>query len=231
MYLLNDFTLLYKLSEKRSNRIKPQIIKDIMEGNVPPQAPQQLYMTPQSENLTHLYKLLEQLIQQLATNNEKKENILVAVDTLSNRVNSSEISVNDHYSSSARLIQQFLDRIDPVPDSQSSKDKNRVEETLRQQNKQLKEILLNSQSITRESYDILKYHEECLHEVIGHLRADILKDQRKVVNEIRTRFNKDVKALEDIEFQSYIDNVNEIQKLMDISYVYRTLLRLVTQTS
>ncbi|SCV13516.1 uncharacterized protein CGFF_01073 [Nakaseomyces glabratus] len=167
----------------------------------------------------------------LATNNEKKENILVAVDTLSNRVNSSETSVNDHYSSSARLIQQFLDRIDPVPDSQSSKDKNRVEETLRQQNKQLKEILLNSQSITRESYDILKYHEECLHEVIGHLRADILKDQRKVVNEIRTRFNKDVKALEDIEFQSYIDNVNEIQKLMDISYVYRTLLRLVTQTS
>lgn len=193
---------------------------------------QQLYMTPQSENLSYLYELMDKLMLQLKHNQAEKNKILENVDRLSAKVNNiNSVTQKEDHKGCLNSFEIFLKghrkhQPDIFNDLQEAED---IEDILTKQNVALKQKLKETQLITMENYDILKYHEECLHEVIGYLRADILRDHREMLDQIRHKYNEELIPLEESEFENYIASIEEIQKLMDISKIYRMLLKWTTK--
>ncbi|KAL3228496.1 Factor arrest protein 7 [Nakaseomyces bracarensis] len=191
---------------------------------------QQLYMTPQSENLSYLYELMDMLMLQLKQNHIEKNKILSNVDKLTLKVNNdNSTSLKDDYKGCMNTFDIFLKGQRKANDFKNVDNREDIKNILLEQNAALKKKYNETESITLENYEILKYHEKSLHEVISYLRADILRDHREMLKVIKEKFNEELVPLEDSEFESYIESIEETQKLMDISKIYRMLLKWTTK--
>lgn len=200
------------------------------------QQQQQVYMSPQAENLNHMYSLVNKLVRQLRENQAEKAKILKNVDVLSDNLNKYEKSEqpNDTTNNIA-LFNRFLEQRGGsaiTEEEQLSDDlkENRKDEVmievLRSQNSKLRETLEASKQTAFESIDLLYYSEDSLNYVVAQLRENVLVYHEETIKSIRQKFQMETIPLEDEEFKMYLENVNDIQKLTDISHTYRLLLRL-----
>ncbi|CAR28467.1 hypothetical protein ZYGR_0S00980 [Zygosaccharomyces rouxii] len=201
------------------------------------QQPQQLYMSPQTENLSYMYSLVERLMDQLQTNKQRKEQLLWDVDVLSKQLsqkfNKSEVKGKDDLD--VVIFQNFLNERDNLlddGDNDNDDDKqgsdaggNRLT-ILKRQNEQLKKIFESKTRLNGDTLSLLYYHEDALNEIVRHLRSDVLKSHEVFIERVRSKFNNEMIPKEDAEFSFYLENVKEIQKLIDFSQAYRSLLRL-----
>lgn len=197
------------------------------------QQSQQLYMSPQIENLSYMYSLVEKLMDQLQTNKQKKKQLLWDVDVLSKqlsqRFNKREVEGKDD--PDVVIFQKFLNERDNLPDGDDS-DKQDFEEgadrltILKRQNELLKRVFESKTRLNGDTLSLLHYHEDALNEIVGHLRSDVLKSHEVFIEKVREKFEGEMIPKEDEEFGVYLANVEEMQKIMDFSNVYRLLLRL-----
>ena len=63
-------------------------------------------------------------------------------------------------------------------------------------------------------------------QVVQFLREDVLEYHRKLVSKCRLLFIQQLVTLEDKEFLDYLQNVSGLQELIDLSEIFRSLLRL-----
>ncbi|CCC67420.1 hypothetical protein NCAS_0A08620 [Naumovozyma castellii] len=195
---------------------------------------QQFFMNPQTENLTHMYSLVDTLLNQLVKNKAEKEELLRSVDVLSNRITSGTEPKVIEMQQDIVLFTNFLERRISSESKiiLNGEDKEIIKNDkelyiLRQQNSQLQKLLRDSNDSTMNTLDLLKFHEESFIEVVSLLRQDILNNHIKMISIIRKRLENKYEPLRDKEFEKYLKEVKDIQKLMDISELYKDILRVL----
>lgn len=189
------------------------------------QQQQALYMSPQTENLTHMYTLVERLVKQLQKNRTEKEKVVWNVDVLSKQLGQRADVERD--SNDVVLFDRFLKQRTPSsnPDDICFSKEEKVE-TLRRQNEQLHQILSIKKDLNSETMDVLRTHEDSLEQVVALLRTEVVDYHKEFITRVRRKLNEELIPLEEEEFTSYLDNVHEVQELMHISELYRCILHL-----
>lgn len=186
---------------------------------------QVMFMNPQTENLQHLYELVGKLSRQLVENKEKRAHLLRDIDILSHELDKSKAKTRRD--NNIPLFKSFLKQrgygISEVA--------NEAEDlqTLRSQNTLLKHLLQEKVVLNNETLALLRVHEHSLNAVVQFLREDVLEYHRKLVSKCRQLFIQQLVTLEDKEFLEYLQNVSGLQELIDLSEIFRSLLRLHVQ--
>ncbi|SMN18535.1 similar to Saccharomyces cerevisiae YFR008W FAR7 Protein involved in recovery from cell cycle arrest in response to pheromone, in a Far1p-independent pathway [Maudiozyma saulgeensis] len=207
------------------------------------QQQQHLFMNPQTENLQQLYTLVQELVEQINQNKKQKAQILNKIDTLSNHINREPEKIKENYKKDIIEFNNFLDMkigsyssqghsikgIHKVTENGDS-DKDGVE-ILKLQNKKLKELLESEQRETLRSFEILGLHEEGFHKIVGALRSDIINYRKAVLAMVSGKFQNEVIPKENTEFEVYMDNIDDFQKLLKISELYRTILKILNSNA
>ncbi|QHS73040.1 Far7p [Saccharomyces paradoxus] len=203
------------------------------------QQQQQVYMSPQAENLNHMYLLVNKLVIQLRENQAEKAKILRNIDVLSGKLSKYETTEEPHDTTdNIALFNKFLEQREKAAitgEEQLSDDldENAKDDVmlgvLKRQNTMLRKSLEESKQKTLESMDLLSYSEDSLNYIVAQLRGNILMHHKETTKLIRQKFQVETIPLEDKEFKMYLENVNDLQKLTDISHAYRLLLRLHAQ--
>lgn len=192
------------------------------------QQQQPLYMSPQAENLSQMYLLVEKLVKQLQANRQEKQRVLWNVDVLARQLNKK--SESDFGKNDIVLFNRFLSqRAQPsVEDTRADLNDSR-DKVLELQNERLRKVLEDKRTLNRETMRLLREHEDGLEQVVTLLRGDVMRYHQMFIRRVQKKFNEEMIPREDHEFELYLDNVKEVQELMDISKLYRVLLRLEEQ--
>ena len=162
--------------------------------------------------------------------------ILQNVEVLSGSLNRYEKSEQSHDTTdNIALFNRFLEQRgrdtimgeEQVSDGiEEDREDEAMLETLKRQNAKLRETLEASKQTTFESMDLLKYSENSLKHVVAQLRENTLMYHEETIKLVRQKFQMETVPSEDKEFKMYMENVNDLQELADISNTYRLLLRL-----
>lgn len=201
------------------------------------QQSQQLYMSPQTENLTQMYILVDKVINQLKANKLQKQKLLWNIDRLSSQLNKQIMKDPvdcDNNQNDIVLFNRFLEQRVNLSEKDNEiselnyngSEKDNTISVLRRQNSQLKKTLEAKMRLNKETFDVLRVHEECLSEVVAMLRDDVIKYHETFISKVRNKFHEEMIPKEDEEFNTYLENVQDIQQLISISQTYRSLLRL-----
>lgn len=218
------------------------VVQSGQAGQQPPQ-PQQLFMSPQTENLSYMYNLVDRLIEQLKKNKRKKEQLLWDVDILSKQLSRKfkksaspayddfdvvifEKFLNQRHNSIEKKIRQSEDGKPKSGNRTDAVDKIVV---LRRQNEELRKVLDSKIKLNVDTFSLLNYHEDALTEIVRFLRTDVLQSHELFIKKVRNKFNDEMISKEDKEFKIYLENIEEVQKLIDFSHAYRLLLRVCDQ--
>lgn len=190
------------------------------------QQQQPLYMSPQTENLSQMYVLVDRLVRQLQANRKEKEQVLRKVDVLSKQLNKQ--SPTEEGKNDAVLFDRFLSQrvaLSQNDINETANDSDTVE-ILQRQNEQLRKVLGAKTNLNKETMDVLRVHEDALEQVVALLRDDVAKSHQSFVNRVRSKLNDELIPLEDKEFSLYLDNINDVEQLIQVSEIYRSVLRL-----
>lgn len=187
-------------------------------------AQQQLYMSPQTENLRQMYLLVHKLSGQLQANKTQKQKLLSNIDILSEQLNKGKNNDPREAADEHDLVifNRFLETRGITSRMRERDDLT----TLREQNKELKRILSEKVSYNKKTLELLEDHEDGLTEIVSMLRDDVFKYYKTFTERVRKSIQTEMIPLEDAEFTLYLENIDDIQQLMDISAVYRSLLRI-----
>lgn len=193
------------------------------------QQQQQLYMSPQTENLNQMYLLVDKLAKQLRHNKVRKQRLLTNIDTLSTQLNKeagakSKAAKPDEPQSAITLFKRFLEARDTFVDVK--KDDHDDIALLRAQNESLKKVLKDKIYYNKMTLGLLEDHEDGLTTVVAMLREDVFQYYTQFTQRVRQRMEQEAIPSEDAEFSLYLHNIRDVQKLMDISALYRLLLRM-----
>lgn len=178
-----------------------------------------LFLGTQTENLEYMYSLAQKFTTQLAQNQHRRSLITNEIDILARRVNKS--SSNDDLTD-LNMTRQFLKQRQ-IP---CSVNPDNVTDTLRSQNKLLKELLQSRQNINRSAILDLRQHDDGLQTVISLLRNDLYNKHVTSIRRLRTLFNDRLVPMEDKQFASYLESINDLQLLLELCELYRTILKL-----
>ena len=203
----------------------------------PPQQ-MQLFMNPQTENLQQLYTLINDLMVHIEQNKKQKALVLHKIDTLSNHLNRDPEKMKESYQKDIVEFDNFLKgkvgtytmkvnnlgKHQKVEMRKDGSDTSSIE-VLKRQNLQLKELLKQEQGDTLQSFNVLGIHEEGIHRIIKALRCDIIDHKKRVHDIVSNKFQNEVVPKEDMEFEAYMENMEDFQKYLKISELCRTLLR------
>lgn len=220
-------------------RQQQQHVVQSAQASQQPQQPQQLFMSPQTENLSYMYSLVQKLTEQLKTNKEKKEQLLWEVDILSKQLSSrfKKPQTAAGVDFDVVIFQKFLDQRNNLIEKGTDEDKSgfypcegadsgtRIA-VLKRQHKELAKVLDSKTKLNTDTFSLLTYHEDGLVEIVRHLRAEVLQSHENFIKKVRNKFTGEMILKEDEEFKVYLENIEEVQKLIDISTAYRLLLRL-----
>lgn len=190
------------------------------------QQQQPLYMSPQTENLSQMYVLVDRLVRQLQANRKEKEQVLRKVDVLSKQLNKQ--SPTEEGKNDAVLFDRFLSQrvaLSQNDINETANDSDTVQ-ILQRQNEQLRKVLGAKTNLNKETMDVLRVHEDALEQVVALLRDDVAKSHQSFVNRVRSKLNDELIPLEDKEFSLYLDNINDVEQLIQVSEIYRSVLRL-----
>lgn len=190
------------------------------------QQQQPLYMSPQTENLSQMYVLVDRLVRQLQANRKEKEQVLRKVDVLSKQLNKQ--SPTEEGKNDAVLFDRFLSQrvaLSQKDIDETANDSDTVK-ILQRQNEQLRKVLGAKTNLNKETMDVLRVHEDALEQVVALLRDDVAKSHQSFVNRVRSKLNDELIPLEDKEFSLYLDNINDVEQLIQVSEIYRSVLRL-----
>ncbi|KAG0655414.1 hypothetical protein C6P45_002995 [Maudiozyma exigua] len=203
----------------------------------PPQQTQ-LFMNPQTENLEQLYRLVDDLLTSIERNKRQKALVLHKIDTLSSHINRDPEKMKENYEKDIVEFDNFIKgRVgtytikinnmeqDEKVDEASATDDTTAIKILKRQNLQLKELLKQEQSEALQSFDVLRIHEEGIQTIIKALQCDLIDHKRRVYDIVSNKFHKEVVPKEDMEFKTYMENIDDFQKYLKISELCRTLLR------
>ncbi|SCU80387.1 LAME_0B02894g1_1 [Lachancea meyersii CBS 8951] len=189
---------------------------------------QVVFMSPQTENLDYLYSLVDRVSQQMTENKKKRAALLREIDVLVNEVNRSSLKKpprdTDFEVISSFLKQRNIQVQEPVT-HRSRSDAEEIE-NLREQNSVLKSMLQEKSNNNNEMLTLLKVHEGCLSDVVSLLRRDVLSYHQGLINKCRELYQDRICVLEDEEFKEYMENVTDVQELLDMSEIFRLLLRM-----
>ncbi|CEP63964.1 Far7p LALA0_S09e06480g [Lachancea lanzarotensis] len=189
---------------------------------------QMVFMSPQTENLDYLYSLVEKVSHQMTENKKKRAELLRGIDVLVNEVNrtSSKTEPPDmNWAVISNFLKQRNIQVDDIPAMTQHNGSGEME-CLREQNRILKQMLGEKQSNNNEMLLLLKVHEGCLRDVVSLLRRDVLSYHHELILKCRQLYKDRICVLEDEEFQHYMNNVSDVQELLDVSEIFRLLLRL-----
>ncbi|CCF57319.1 hypothetical protein KAFR_0C03270 [Kazachstania africana CBS 2517] len=187
------------------------------------QVQQQLFLSPQTENLGELHRLVKKLVGQLEENKIQKEIIVRNVDSLSSQLQKAgasdgDIAIFNVFLNERKIENKYL------PHTQDTADNDDLIR-LRSQNNSLKKLLVMNTSKLNDTFRLLNYHTEAFNVVVNKLRQDIITNRNGSLVKIKTKFNEEVATLEDEEFKSYINNIQEFDKLKDLLELYKLLLK------
>lgn len=195
----------------------------------------QLYMGQQNENLNYLYNLINELKKQIELNQTKKDSILERVDTLSSIINRGPTKTQENISNDIALFDRFLSQkstsLLPKKIIVNEHANSDYEVYLKNQNELLNELLLQRRKITSHSINILKQNEDDLSSVIDHLRNDFMHNQKNVLNDIRRQFQNVHMNYEDLEFEGYMTNIENLQVVFDIISLYKIIMSILGNDS
>ncbi|CCE91023.1 Far7p TDEL_0C01340 [Torulaspora delbrueckii] len=203
-------------------------MSNAMSGNDRTHGQQQqpLYMSPQTENLSQMYVLVDRLVRQLQANRKEKEQVLRKVDVLSKQLNKQ--SPAEEGKNDAVLFDRFLSQrvaLSQKDINETANDSDTVK-ILQRQNEQLRKVLGAKTNLNKETMDVLRVHEDALEQVVALLRDDVANSHQSFVNRVRSKLNDELIPLEDKEFSLYLDNINDVEQLIQVSEIYRSVLRL-----
>ncbi|CCK68976.1 Far7p KNAG_0B05430 [Huiozyma naganishii CBS 8797] len=189
---------------------------------------QQVCMSPQNENLQYMYHLIETLRNQLIENRDQKNSILKSIGTLSTRLERDPERKRESNEKDIIIFKEFLARnktgqgSQPIPKCEEDRTKY-----LALQNKHLRELLGKKTLETEASLQLLNHHESMFAEVVKHLREDIANFHSMVRLQVKSGIGNKLLPLEDEEFKIYLENTEDLQKLFELSKLYRALLKLL----
>ncbi|SCU85050.1 LANO_0C03202g1_1 [Lachancea nothofagi CBS 11611] len=189
---------------------------------------QVVFMSPQAENLEYLYSLVDKISQQMTENKLKRAELLREIDVLvneSNRLSSKKQPQDSNLPVIANFLKQRNVYVKDVTHHSDNQDDVELE-CLRRQNSLLKAMLRDKCSNNNETLALLKVHEGYLSDVVSLLRRDVLSYHQALIGRCRALYEERVCMLEDEEFRRYMENISDIQELMEISEIFRLLLRL-----
>lgn len=203
----------------------------------PPQQTQ-LFMNPQTENLEQLYRLVDDLLTSIDQNKKQKALVLHKIDTLSSHINRDPEKMKENCEKDIVEFDNFIkgkvgtytikmnnmEQNDKVDKARVTDDTTAIE-ILKKQNLQLKGLLKQEQSEALQSFDVLRIHENGIHRIIKALQCDLIDHKRRVYDIVSNKFHKEVVPKEDMEFETYMENIDDFQKYLKISELCRTLLR------
>ncbi|CDO94516.1 unnamed protein product [Kluyveromyces dobzhanskii CBS 2104] len=208
-----------------------------------------LFMGTQTENLDYMYELVHELSGQLRENEKLREAILEDVDLLSRQLNRGIANVTADVNVAQRFIDQRLKQ--EVQDSRGLSEKrldekyisnqnpdqgksNKQEDTVDsedtlghviKQNEKLKQILLTQQKRNAFALGALRHHDEGLQKCVAMLRDEIYSHHMAILSQARDYAENRLFKAEDSQFDQYLRSVSDLQQLLDICKLYRTLLR------
>ncbi|SCU90799.1 LADA_0F06480g1_1 [Lachancea dasiensis] len=189
---------------------------------------QVIFMNPQTENLEYLYSLVRKIAQQMKENKLKRNDLLKEIDVLVKEVNSSQPK-SGMRDPNLSVISNFLKQRDiDVEDRRQRSDTTSDPELacLQEQNAILRKMFQEKCCYNNETLALLKVHEEYLAEVVSLLRGDVLSYHQSLVEKCREIYDGRLCLLEDEEFGHYIGGIDNLQELLEISEIFRGLLRL-----
>lgn len=187
---------------------------------------QVLFMSPQTENLEYLYSLMDRISQQMTGNKKKRADLLREIDVLVNEVNRSGNKQRAH-DPNVGVIRNFLKHrnVDLEEITEPNDEEDKELRQLRMQNTELKKMLVDKCHSNNETLSLLKVHENYLSDVVSLLRRDVLSYHQELIGKCRLLYEDRVCTLEDSEFKAYMENISDLQELLDVSQVFRMLLR------
>ncbi|SCU81923.1 LAFA_0C07998g1_1 [Lachancea sp. 'fantastica'] len=191
--------------------------------------PQMVFMSPQTENLDYLYSLVDKVSQQMTENKNKRAELLREIDVLVNEVNrtSSKKAPRDtNWAVISNFLKQRNIQVDDTAMTQSNRSEAFEVEKLQKQNQILKAMLEEKRGNNNEMLALLKVHEGCLSDVVSLLRRDVLSYHQGLISKCRELYEDRICVLEDEEFKQYMRNVSDVQELLDMSEIFRLLLRM-----
>lgn len=176
-----------------------------------------------------MYLLVDKLVKQLQTNREEKERILRNVDVLSKQLNKQPPAESGR--TDAVLFDRFLSQRVTLSeeDKTDTADAADMVKVLKRQNEQLHKVHDAKVNLNRETMDVLRVHEDSLEQVVALLREDVAEYHKSFFSRVQNKLSKELIPLEDKEFSLYMDNVNDTQQLIQVSELYRYLLRLAEE--
>ncbi|EDO15494.1 hypothetical protein Kpol_467p6 [Vanderwaltozyma polyspora DSM 70294] len=207
----------------------------------------QIYISPQNENLSQLYLLLDTLVNQIEENKKIKEGLLSKIDNLDSCIRENKISKNkatidngsntstdtnasntttNSFKQDITIFQNFIDRSSPSLNEGDSGSNDQLE-ILRQQNVHLKNILDNRININERSFNELSNSEDSLMYVTEILRQHVYVSHLDSIKILKSALNDKIYASHEQESQTYIDTIDELDKLMAISKCYSSLLKIL----
>ncbi|SCU82884.1 LAMI_0C01244g1_1 [Lachancea mirantina] len=188
---------------------------------------QVVFMNPQAESLDCLYSLAGRLTRQLAENKAKRDKLLRDIDVLAREVNVRAEDQGEVKDENIPVINAFLQRRNKNIYEWDGETNNKVD-VLRQQNVALREMLNKKKESNLETMALLKLHEKSLIDVVAVLREDVLSYHQELLEKCRSLYERRVFQAEDTEFRQYMENVKDVEQLMDLSKIFRALLRLAS---
>lgn len=187
-----------------------------------------LFMGAQTENLDYMYELVHELSAQLKTNENMRDAVLQDVDLLSRQLNHGNVDVSPDINVTKQFIYKRLKDEELSIQDEEEEDGNEEDNMLHhvtKQNEQLKEILKNQQRRNAVALQALRHHDEGLEICVTMLRNEIYSYHVTVLSRSRGLIENQLYKAEDSQFNQYLESVTDLQQLLDLCKLYRTLLR------
>lgn len=186
-----------------------------------------LFMGTQTENLDYMYELVHQLSSQLAQNQQQRAHVMHLIDTLAAQHNSSQGLVPDARPlRDIEVARQFLLQRAPANDAAAAPLPATHVAALRHQNAHLRRLLLATQRRNDAALHVLHHHQSALQTAVTLLRNEIHAYHVSVLAKSRLLFQSTLCTLEDSQFAAYLDSITDLQLLLHLSQLYRTILKL-----
>ncbi|KAH3903216.1 Far7p SCDLUD_000835 [Saccharomycodes ludwigii] len=192
-----------------------------------------LYMNPQTEDLTQLYELMNNLKSVLSDNEKRRNNVLKGIDLLSytlmreqDKEGTSNVN-NKTFQRDINNFDLFIKNCGKKPTIvKSTTDTLNSDSlfTLTQQNKQLKEILEITESENNQYVHVLSMYNNGLSDIIKLLRTKIYRQNIELYSKLSQTFKTQLFDKQDIITMEYLNGIDDYTILLEISDLYRALL-------
>lgn len=174
---------------------------------------------PQADNVDNLEKAVSDLVQQSATNTEKKNSIMNKLDSLVAIINGS----NPDYSRIIEEIDYFMLRYGSTLDSGAANDQNLSQfDKLKLQNFKLKEIYCNQISHNEQLMELNDDYEANISRILSTISDQKYSTELKLNQSVLANFHS-ILQLKSVEFELFMKLLSNDEKITQFSKILSDL--------